>query len=128
MIFPEQFRARNTPELVALCYASNPGDGFGVFFIPASKAPRRRHLKIIACDAADPMSKGWEHVSVSVSPTVTQPPYWDEMCFVKQLFWEPEACVVQYHPPQADYINITEGVLHLWRYSAGFPMPPKIFV
>ena len=56
---------------------------------------------------------GWEHVSVSLNrPRV---PNWDEMCFVKEVFWEPEDCVVQYHPPASQYVNCHPHVLHLWR-------------
>jgi len=48
---------------------------------------------------------------------------------VKNFFFDPLDCVVQFHPPEADYINIHGGVLHLWRSTRfPFPMPPKICV
>jgi hypothetical protein len=70
----------------------------------------------------------WEHVSVSllqVGRGFRRLPNWKEMCFVKDLFWEEEECVVQFHPAKADHINLGE-VLHLWRLvGEPFPMPPK---
>lgn len=71
---------------------------------------------------------GWEHVSVSVPALANQmarTPTWDEMSFVKDLFWEPEECVVQYHPPRSQYRNLHTHCLHLWRPTDGitFPMP-----
>jgi len=70
---------------------------------------------------------GWEHVSVSLS--VKRTPDWEEMCMIKRMFWDPEDCVVQFHPPEADYVNIHPYVLHLWRKSGvNFETPPRIFV
>ena len=82
-----------------------------------------RKLSVIVSDQG-----GWEHVSVSVKGKLVTPT-WDEMCFVKDLFWQKDECVVQYHPPEADYINFHPGVLHLWRpVDQAIPMPPKIYV
>lgn len=51
------------------------------------------------------------------------------MCFVKDLFWTPEECVVQFHPPESDYVNNHRFVLHMWRHkTAEFPRPPAIMV
>jgi hypothetical protein len=69
---------------------------------------------------------GWEHVSISL-PHRT--PNWTEMCFVKDLFWREDECVVQYHPPKSDYINTHPNCLHLWRPLDGvIPMPPLYLV
>lgn len=103
-------------------YASNPGDTFGQFLI---QGPCGERLGIQASDAVDPESCGWEHVSVSTARRV---PNWLEMCFVKDLFWEPEDCIVQFHPPQSEYVNNHPYVLHLWKHIDGFPMPPTILV
>lgn len=67
----------------------------------------------------------WEHVSVVVQDGKKErTPTWVEMCYIKNRFWEDEDCVVQYHPPKADYINHHQYALHLWRYTAGpFPQP-----
>ena len=62
------------------------------------------------CQASDGM--GWEHVSVSRPDRC---PTWEEMCFIKSLFWDSEDRVVQFHPPESEYINDHPYVLHLWR-------------
>lgn len=69
---------------------------------------------------------GWEHVSVSHKKRV---PSWNEMCHFKSLFWEPEECVVQYHPPESEYVNTHPNALHLWKPTdAVMPRPPKWMV
>lgn len=51
------------------------------------------------------------------------------MCFIKDLFWNENECVVQFHPPKKDYINNAKFCLHLWKHSHGeFPRPPKYLV
>lgn len=56
--------------------------------------------------------EGWEHVSVSLP---NRCPTWEEMCAIKDLFWDAEDCVVQYHPPKSEYVNCHLYCLHLWR-------------
>ncbi len=69
---------------------------------------------------------GWEHVSVSMS---TRCPTWDEMCFIKDFFWQEEESVVQYHPPRSEYINLCGTCLHLWRpVGVEIPRPPRDLV
>ena len=97
----ERYRIRGGP------LASNRYDGNNGFFqLPGLSRP-------LAAQISDGL--GWEHVSVSVigHPSVT--PTWAEMCYIKELFWPDEECVVQYHPPKTDYRNLHEGCLHLWR-------------
>ena len=73
---------------------------------------------------------GWEHVSVSPCSKKRQTcPTWEEMCEIKDLFFDPEETVVQYHPPKSDYINNYPLCLHLWRpLFDDLPRPPSIFV
>lgn len=69
---------------------------------------------------------GWEHVSVSYSKRT---PTWDEMCKVKDMFWNDNETVVQYHPPKSEYVNLHEHCLHLWRQkNTDFETPPKEYV
>ena len=86
-------------------------------------------LKIVSSDAKAAQEVGiepWEHVSVSTRKRV---PNWQEMCFVKNLFWEPEEIVVQFHPPRSEYVNNHPNVLHLWRpFDNHIRMPPSIMV
>jgi hypothetical protein len=96
--------------------ATAPGETYGAFFVVH---PRTKHrFKIVASDGM-----GWDHVSVSLRKRT---PTWDEMCWVKSLFFEPEECVVQYHPPASVYVNISTTCLHLWRpQSDAVPLPPR---
>lgn len=71
---------------------------------------------------------GWEHVSVSPK-NQKRCPTWDEMCAIKDMFFNPEETVVQYHPPKSDYVNIHPYCLHLWRpIDKEILRPPAIFV
>ena len=74
--------------------------------------------KVIASDGL-----GWEHVSVSLPH---RPPNWAEMCQIKDIFWDDEDCVIQYHPPKSVYVNNHSYCLHLWRPTAvALPRPPQ---
>jgi hypothetical protein len=71
-------------------FASRPEDGgYGAFRL---MGPCGEELVIIACAAAvdDADAEGWEHVSIS---TKRRNPNWQEMSFVKDLFWDDEECV-----------------------------------
>ena len=51
------------------------------------------------------------------------------MCEIKDLFWDAEDCVIQYHPPKSDYVNNHSHVLHMWRPTEGeIQRPPSIMV
>lgn len=111
---PNKYRVRRGP----LASTDNAGNN-GAFIIPS--APGRFQLTIIASDGED-----WEHVSVS---TPVRCPTWEEMCFVKQLFWSDDDCVIQYHPPKSEYINQHPFCLHLWRKAGSeFETPPSYLV
>jgi hypothetical protein len=70
--------------------------------------------------------KGWEHVSVSHKNKV---PSWKTMCIIKDMFFEEEETVIQYHPKKSEYINNHPYYLHLWRpINKEIPTPPKILV
>jgi len=95
-------------------WATDAGDLEGVFLIGV--------LKIIS---SGPQG-GWEHVSVS---TYDRTPTWEEMHFIKDLFWSPEECVMQLHPPESEYVNFHPYCLHLWRPTdREIPMPPSTMV
>lgn len=114
---PEQYRYTKFGPL-----QSSAADGNnGAFLIPASLTTKRPYLVIQASDGM-----GWEHVSVS---TRSRCPTWEEMCFVKDLFWDPEDCVMQLHPPKSQWVNNYLYCLHLWRpIAAVIPQPPLITV
>lgn len=77
----------------------------GAFYVPMIRTP-----VVLAVIAS--CGEGWEHVSVSLSDRC---PTWAEMCRVKELFWGPEDCVVQFHPAKSEYVNVHPNCLHLWR-------------
>lgn len=76
-------------------------------------------VQIIASD-----NLGWEHVSVCpvfIQRTLT----WDEMCSVKDLFWDVDETVIQYHPAKMNYVNNHPFTLHLWKpVEQSLPVPP----
>lgn len=119
---PDKYRVRSGP------FGTDATDNFGAFFVPlrGQQAP----LKIIASSGnetdATAYGKRWEHVSVSLP---NRCPTWDEMALVKSIFWDEDDCVVQFHPPRAEYVNNHPFCLHLWRpVDEPMPMPPSILV
>jgi hypothetical protein len=78
-------------------------------------------LHVIASDG-----QGWEHVSVSLP---NRCPNWREMCFIKDLFWDEEDVVIQYHLAKSEYVNVHDNCLHLWRpVGVEIPTPSKELV
>jgi hypothetical protein len=70
--------------------------------------------------------EGWEHVSISLPKRC---PTWDEMNYVKGVFWRDDEVVMQLHPAKANYVNNHPFCLHLWRpLNATIPTPPSIMV
>jgi len=111
---PEKYRVK-TGLMRSHSIAGNNGQ-----FIISSNGIKHP-LQCIASDAA-----GWEHVSVSLR---SRCPTWDEMTFIKSLFWDEDDCVVQFHPAKTDHINNHPHCLHLWRPTHGqMPRPPSILV
>lgn len=65
----------------------------------------------------------WEHCSVSLKHRC---PSWNEMAYVKALWWDDDETVIQIHPPAAYYVNEHQYCLHLWRpVGIEIPLPPK---
>ena len=81
---------------------------------------------LLAVSSGVDHENGWEHVSVSAHGRT---PTWQEMCHVKNLFWDEHEMVVQYHPPKTEYVNFHPHVLHMWRpIDMTIPMPPTLLV
>jgi hypothetical protein len=106
-------------------YGTSPrGVMWGAFI---ALGPCGRELRIIADDGRGEEPSGWEHVSVSVDGK--HPPNWQEMCWVKDRFWEAEETVVQFHPKHSVYKNLHPNCLHLWRrVEHELELPPQILV
>ena len=87
-------------------------------------SPKGTELHVVSSGPNTPT--GWEHVSVS---TTNRCPNWPEMCWVKDRFWERHETVVQYHPPEENYVNHHPYCLHMFRHpTLPFPMPPALLV
>ena len=101
----------------------SPEPGWTLYLVCSdSKGPERNTLK--------PEELDWEHVSVTVRRhRKLRLPTWKEMCFAKDLCWDPEDVVMQLHPRQSDYVNRHPTCLHLWRPIAReIPTPPRSLV
>lgn len=93
--FPEQYRVRHVL-------------GLNSFLVPFNAAK----LAVLASIDTDDNGIKWEHVSVSLKNRI---PTWQELKFIKMLFWDPEDEVIQLFPPQSQYVNVHKNWLHLWR-------------
>lgn len=96
---------------------SEPGESWGYF--------ERGLLRIISSGNTDgnPGAKGWEHVSVSRADKC---PSWGEMALVKEMFWDDEETVIQFHPRKSAHINEMPYCLHLWKQAATeYVLPPR---
>ncbi len=109
---------------------SKPGERFGLFVFTQGTSQLRCMVDDGRNPYLTPEEAGWEHVSISVATHKgTRCPTWGEMCFVKDQFWDEEECVVQYHPPRADYVNYHPHTLHLFKpLKSELPRPPSILV
>lgn len=115
--------------------ASKPSDGRnGMFQLPGKLFGNTREvmtvMTVMCSDASDwPREMGpqkWEHVSCSFPHRC---PTWDELCVVKNLFWDAHECVVQFHPPEREYVNHHRYCLHLWKpIGIELPLPPAFAV
>lgn len=131
MKFPEELRVKHG------MFQSQPGEG-GFFLIRVLKEEKRDVVPgmIIPAGHVPPPKKteleffvvasngmGWDHVSVSLT-TEKRTPTWEEMCYIKTLFFEPEEAVIQFHPPASQHVNNHPFCLHLWRcQDVAFPLP-----
>lgn len=124
---PERFRIK-----VGLFQTTAEAGHNGNFMIP-HRFEKNWMYQVMVSDGM-----GWEHVSVSIynqrkecGMAVT--PTWDDMCYVKDIFFDPEETVIQYHPPRSMYVNNHRHCLHLWRCTLpppyeGMPIPHPMFV
>lgn len=106
------FHVNETYRVLDGQFGTNQHDGNnGLFLIPSGS-------DLFQCIVSDGM--GWEHVSVTVrtkNRSKYSLPTWTQMCWIKELFWNDEDTVVQYHPRKSEYVNNHSFVLHLWRPS-----------
>lgn len=80
-----------------------------------------QELTVVASNGA-----GWDHVSVS---TPTRTPTWEEMCAIKDICFNDDEAVIQYHPPKSEYVNNHPYCLHMWKpQQVPMLMPPSLLV
>lgn len=121
---PENYRVLAKKDQVLGTEANSGNNGF--FIIP--------HPKIYGYEfrvkASDGM--GWEHVSITLGAKhrkVERCPTWQEMCYIKETFWDEFDTVLQYHPPKSDHISMHDYCLHLWRpTNIDVPVPNSLLV
>ena len=119
----EPFRVQLPP------YETRWGDTYGAFVTTYARTGGT--LRMLASDGRNSRRDfgdeyAWDHVSVSLSG---RPPNWEEMCFVKSLFWDDQETVMQLHVPAADHINCHPNTLHLWKpLLVPVPRPPAKMV
>lgn len=100
---------------------SRQGANYGAFVVKR----KGKDLRVIS-SGSGPECEGWEHVSVSLQ---SRCPTWQEMCFVKSLFWEDDETVIQLHVPTDQHINQHNNCLHMWKpVDQEIPLPPSEFV
>lgn len=126
---PNQFRLTHADvakRRLSSTLGSSDDDGMnGCFFVPRSGVILRCYVSDGATDGA-PEAMGWEHVSVSLG---NRCPTWEEMSFIKDVFWNVDETVMQLHPPKSHYVNLHPFCLHLWRHhSTPIPVPSSILV
>lgn len=115
---PEEYRV--TQGAMSSSFLDNGYNG--AFIIPHKHPYSILHFRVIASDGV-----GWEHVSVSLN--TKRCPTWEEMCYIKSLFWDDCDCVVQFHPPSSQYVNNHPFTLHLWReVGVTYKTPPMALV
>ena len=77
-------------------------------------------MRVISSGTED---ERWEHVSVSCPGRI---PTWEEMCAIKNIFWDEEETVIQFHPKKSEYVNTNPNCLHLWKIkNHDFELPPR---
>lgn len=121
MKFPEQYRIDN----LFIPYVSNDQKR-GWFKIPHFEI-ENHFFNAVVLNVDD-----WQHVTVTVFESGKRPnrcATWEEMCFIKSLFWDDEETVIQFHPPKSEYISNHPFALHLWKpVNTEIPLPPSDLV
>lgn len=101
-------------------FGGSGSPNFGILLIPSIQD--RKPVKVIFSRGF----YGWDHVSISKQK---HPPSWNEMCWLKGLFFEDDETVMELHPPKGEWISNHDNCLHLWRpVDHTIPMPPPELV
>jgi hypothetical protein len=99
----------------------------GAFLVPApgklGSFTKLSYLRVIAVSGqGQPLAYRWDHVSVSLS---SRCPTWDEMDYIKRLFFHPDEVCFQLHVGAKEHISNHPHCLHIWRpLDFAIPLPP----
>lgn len=100
------------------------GGAFEVRYVDRGMA---RWIRVIASSGFDQHGNinpevPFDHLSVSLP---TRCPTWEEMEFIKRLFFKPGEVCYQLHVGEANHVNIHDYCLHIWRpVDQDIPLPP----
>lgn len=109
---------RDTSQRVINYYGGIGDDTCGVFLIPH---PLGAKLRVIASSG-----EGWDHLSISLEHRC---PTWNEMDYVKRMFFKEDEVAMQLHVTPKEHINCHKYCLHIWRpHNEVIPLPPSYFV
>jgi len=127
----ERFRVTNGRQTQ---YNTDSSYGMNGCFLINPENSKTELFCIVSDGSDDRVNVPWEHVSARArtrradNTWYERVPNWEEMCFLKDMFWNPDEVVVQFHPKKENYVNIHPNVLHLWRFKGEMPTPPKVCV
>jgi hypothetical protein len=106
--------------MIGISESKRMGDEYNGAFLYDSPVRNGELLRALASSG-----NGWDHVSVSL---LDRCPSWEEMEWIKCLFFLPNEIAFQLHVPIKEHINIPY-TLHLWRpHHIPIPLPPSIMV
>lgn len=116
-----QLNGKRRTDLETAIYGCTGDSGNGIF---------RIYIHGVGFHVVASNGGGWDHVSVSLSNRKAKRcPSWEEMCAIKDMFFDKEEVVVQYHPRESEYVNVHNYCLHLWRpQGKDVPVPPMYMV
>ena len=104
-------------------YGSTGDHETGVFRVPTGLGLNEGNISFTVIASS---GDGWDHVSVSLPHRC---PKWDEMEYIKRMFFKENEVAMQLHVPPKDHVNIHAFCLHLWRpIDKEIPLPPSIMV
>lgn len=116
---PNLAKYRRVTANVVTVMGSIGDDRNGVFDVPH---PRTGVVLLVIASSGD----DWDHVSVSLP---NRCPDWEEMEYVKRMFFEDHETAMQLHVPPAEHKNLANTCLHIWRPQASeIPRPPAELV
>ena len=104
---------------------SKPGDKFGAFTIS------HKDGRVLLMSVDNGAVSGWEHVSVTCirkhrKNLKAVMPDCAVMDMVKDMWWDSNETVVQFHAPKDDVVNKHPESVHLWKsLRQEYLLPPK---